>query len=87
MILTNSDKKRIVVCLIIYVGAFISSILFRMLSHSLCVGILIFTGVIFVQAIVDALNPKLAPVFPVPLGIFCGSCIAVFIVIFAMLLK
>ena len=87
MILTNSDKKRIVVCLIIYVGAFIASILFRMLSNSLCVGILILTGAVFVKAIVDVLNPKLAPVFPVPLGIFCGSCIAVFIVLFAMLLK
>lgn len=87
MILTNSDKKRIIICIVIFTGALLSSVLFRMLSHSLCVGILIFTGVIFVQAIVDALNPKSAPVFPVPLGIFCGSCIAVFIVLFAMVLK
>jgi amino acid permease len=75
------DYKGLLFSVATFGVALSGSIVFFLLTKSLVVGIMVFTGVIVARNIIDTAQSDFTHNFPVIEGIFDGICMGIFIIL------
>lgn len=87
ILLTREEKKRVFWCIAVFSFSLLCGIFIKFIFSSIYMGILVSTGIITLQAIIDIFNTKSPVMFPLLWGIISGICASFFLCILNLVIR